>query len=358
MAKTIYDINFYEIKDKSKNTRDMVEYMFDRTLTMFKWENLPDTIPQRSLELFLQYNGFVFLTDKVDGKPRIFYGGLGGEPDYLYRPTLATIANPALKYNAQLKINWDNSNIEDSECVIGLNDYLLRGLLPIHQKYASEIAENEVSMWVGNILTRTPWVLSAQDPKTRESAEDFIKQIFDGNLSVIQENIGQFFEGIKEHQLSTSQTYNLGGLVQLHQYYKAEWFNFIGLNAMQNGVKKEAISVSEEQMNQDVLKPLVDSMLELRQDFCDRVNKKYDLDISVEFDSSWYDNQLELELAQEALEISNEEETMVEESTGEEANEEESNVEENTEETIEETTEEATEEETERREREIKRVEV
>lgn len=357
MAKTIYDINFYDIKNKSKNVRDMVEYMFDRTLNMFKWKNLPDTIPQRSLEMFLQYNGFVFLTDKPDGELRIFYGGLGGEPDYLYRPTLATIANPALRYDAQLKINWDNSNIEDSECVIGLNDYLLRGLLPIHQKYASELAENEVSMWVGNVLTRTPWVLSAQDPKTQESAKDFIKQIFDGNLSIIQENIGQFFEGVKEHQLSTSQTYNLGGLVQLHQYYKAEWFNFIGLNAMQNGVKKEAISVSEEQMNQDILKPLVDSMLELRQDFCDRVNQKYGTDISVEFDSSWYDNQLELELAQEALEMSNEEETVEEESTGED-NTEETNEEVSEEETVIEDTDKATEEETEKREREIKRVEV
>lgn len=301
MKKPIYDINFYEIKDKKRNVRDMVEYMFDRTLNMFKWENLPDTIPQRSLELFLQYNGFVFLTDKPDGEIRIFYGGLGGEPDYLYRPTLATIANPYLKYDAQLKINWDNSNIEESECVIGLNDYLLRGLLSIHSKYASEIAENEVSMWVGNILTRTPWVLSAQDNKTKESAKEFIENIYNGQLSIIQENIGQFFEGVKEHQLSTSQTYNLGGLVQLHQYYKSEWFNQIGLNAMQNGMKKEAISDSEEQMNQDILKPLVDTMLECRKDFCDRANKKYGLDISVDFDSAWKDNEIELEATLEAL---------------------------------------------------------
>lgn len=313
MSKPIYDINLYNIKNKSENVRDMVEYMFDRTLTMFRWNNLPKFIPQRSLEMFLQYNGFVFLTDKPDGELRIFYGGLGGEPDYLYRPSIATIANPYLKYDAQLKINWDNSNIEDSECVIGLNDYLLRGLLPINQKYATEIAENEISMWVGNILTRTPWVLSAQDSKTKESAKEFIENIFNGQLSIIQENIGQFFEGVKEHQLSTSQTYNLGGLVQLHQYYKSEWFNQLGLNAMQNGMKKEAISDSEEQMNQDILKPFIDTMLECRKDFCERVNEKYGTDISVEYDSAWEENEKELEATLEALEPDSEPEEIVDE---------------------------------------------
>lgn len=295
MSKKCYDINFYELKDKEQNTRDMVEYMINRTMSMFKWENLPTTINQRTLELYLQTQGFVLLAYHEE-KPYIYYGGLGGKPDVYYRPTIATIVNPAQNFSAQLKIGWDKGDTE-CECVIGLNDTLLKGLLPLNQKHASEMAENELSMWLSNILVRMPWLLSAQDEKTKKSAEEFLKNIFEGKLGVVTDSA--FLEGIKEHVLSNSNHMILASLIQLNQYYKASWYNELGLNAMQNGMKKEAISDSEEQMNQDILKPFITTMLECRKDFCERVNERFGLDISVDLDSSWLDNEEELELMQE-----------------------------------------------------------
>lgn len=295
MSKKCYDINFYELTDKKQNTRDMVEYMINRTMSMFKWDNLPDTINQRTLELYLQTHGFVLLTYHEE-QPYIYYGGLGGEPDVYYRPTIATIANPAQNFTAQLTIGWDKGDTE-CECVIGLNDILLKGLLPLHQKYASEMAENELSMWLSNVLARMPWLLSAQDDKTQKSAEEFLKNIFEGKLGVVTDSA--FLDGIKEHVLSNSNHQILASLIQLNQYYKASWYNELGLNAMQNGMKKEAISDSEEQMNQDILKPFITTMLECRKDFCERVNERFGLDISVDLDSSWLDNEEELELMQE-----------------------------------------------------------
>lgn len=294
MSKPIYDINFYDLHDKHKNTRDMVEYMFDRTQSMFKWHNLPKTIPQRSLELYLQFQGFVLLV-KHNDEYCIYYGGLGGKPDYLYRPSLATIANPAQNFNAQIPIAWEidenTSSENDGAAVIGLNDPLLKGLLPIHQKYASQISENELTLWLTDILTRMPWLLSAQDDVTKKSAEEMLKNIFEGKLGVVTDSV--FLDGLKEHILNNSNHQSLGALMQLHQYYKASWYNEIGLNAMQNQFKKEAISDSEQQMNTDTLTPFIDIMLACRQDFCDRVNELYGLDISVELDSAWEDNEIE-----------------------------------------------------------------
>lgn len=298
--KQVYDINFYDLKDKKQNTKDMVEYQLDRTLSMFKWKNLPKTIPERSLELYLQTNGFVLLT-KHNDEYCIYYGGLGGEPDYLYRPTIATIANPAQRFDAQLKIAWEvDEDTPEDAAVICINDPLLKGLLPIHQKYASQLAENELTLWLTDILTRMPWLLSAQDGKTKESAEDFLKNIFKGELGVVLDSA--FLEGIKEHVLNNSNHQSLAALMQLHQYYKASWFNEVGLNAMQNQFKKEAISDSEQQMNTDTLTPLIDIMLANREDFCERVNQLYGLDISVELNSAWKDNEIEEEASIEALE--------------------------------------------------------
>ena len=293
MSKKIYDINFYDLHNKDKNVKDLVEYMINRTMSMFKWNNLPKSIPQRSLELYLQTQGFVLLT-KHNDELCIYYGGLGGEPDYLYRPTIATIANPAQRWDAQLPIAWEvDENTPENAAVIGLNDPLLKGLIPINQKYASQLAENELTLWLTDILCRMPWLLSAQDDRTKASAEQMLNNIFEGKLGVVTD--AAFLEGVKEHLLSTHQHQSLGALMQLHQYYKASWFNELGLNAMQNQFKKEAISDSEQQMNTDTLTPFIDIMLKCRQDFCDNVNALYGTDISVELDSAWEDNELEEE---------------------------------------------------------------
>lgn len=342
MAKFKYDINFYDLHDKAQNTRDMVEYNIDRIMSMFKWNNLPKTIPQRSLEMYLMFNGFVLLV-KHNDEYCIYYGGLGGEPDYLYRPTIATIANPAQKWDAQLPIAWevdeDTSTENDGVAVIGLNDTMLKGMLPILRKYASLISENELTLWITDILTRMPWVLSADNDKDKAAADEFIRNVFDGKLSAIQSSA--FLEGLKEHILNNNNHQSLGALMQLHQYYKASLFNEIGLNAMQNQFKKEAISDSEENMNSDVLTPLIDIMLDCRKDFCDRVNALFGLDISVELNSAWKDNEIEEEAMLD--EITNPEE-------GEELSEnevEDTQSEETTEEEELETEEEQTEEESE-----------
>ena len=293
-----YCTDLYKLEEKEDNARDMIKDMLNRTLAMFKWGNLPNTIPERNLELFFQTDGFVILTEH-EGGWYIYNGGLGEEPDQLYRPTLATIANPAQNWSAQLTIGWDKGDTE-CECVVGLNDPLMTGFLPIHRKYASEIAENELSIWLANILTRAPWLLSAQNEKTKKSAQNFLDNIFTGKLGVVDENA--FLEDVKEHLLTNSNHQTLASLIQLHQYYKADWFNKIGLNAMQNGMKKEAISDSEEQMNQDILAPFVDICLKLRKDFCERVNERYGLDITVELASSWEQNQKEQEIALETAE--------------------------------------------------------
>ena len=99
--------------DEQKSIGIYIAYMFNRTQQMFKWSNLPDTIPQRHLELFLQKHGNVCIT-KVNDKLYAFTGGMGGEPDPYYMPTLYTVANPALNFNKSLKIGED--------CVVIPND--------------------------------------------------------------------------------------------------------------------------------------------------------------------------------------------------------------------------------------------
>ena len=66
-------------------------------------------------------------------------------------------------------------------------------------------------------------------------------------------------------------------------------------------MKRESINSNEAQLNDDMLLPLIDDMLKNRQDALDKVNNMFGTDISVEFNSAWEDNQIELDKAQETL---------------------------------------------------------
>lgn len=291
MSKYKYDKDLYDFTNKEQSVADSVVYMLNRTQSMFRWHNLPKSIPQRSLELFLQTNGHVFIMKHGDYLC-VYTGGLGGEPDYLYRPTVYTIANPAQKFSGEFKIDEDG--------VIILNDSMCRGLLPMFRKYASLMTENELSIWLADIEARAPWAISAEDDKALASANEFIADLIKGKIGTIKDSA--FLESLKTNQLTSTQNTTISTLIELEQYLKASWFTDLGLNANYNGMKKEAISDSEKSMSQDVLLPLIDDMLKERQEACERINEMFGTDIWVEFASAWEDNKEEIELEHDVME--------------------------------------------------------
>lgn len=278
----------FDFTNKSSCINQHITYMLIRTQSMFKWEGLPDTIPERSLELFLQTNGNVCFY-KHGGDLYVFTGGMGGEPDPYYMPTIYAIANPALKLSMNLKI--------DSECVVMPNDSLYLGLMPMFSRYASGMTENELSMSIAIINSRVVDLISAPDDRTRASAEKFLADVADGKLGVIAENA--FLDGIRAQPYGTTANSNtLTNLIETEQYLKASWFNDLGLNANYN-MKRESLSTTESQMNNDALLPLVDDMLKCREQAAQKVNEMFGTNISVSLASSWEDNEEEIELAHE-----------------------------------------------------------
>ena len=47
----------FDITDKKRNVQNNIKYMLNRSNIMFEYDGLPDTIPQKELELLLQCNG-------------------------------------------------------------------------------------------------------------------------------------------------------------------------------------------------------------------------------------------------------------------------------------------------------------
>lgn len=280
----------YDFKNKEECVNQHVAYMLNRTQSMFRWSGLPDTIPARMLELYLQTNGNVCWYEH-NGELYVFTGGLGGMPDPYYLPTIYTIANPALSLFVTAEIGKD--------CVVMPNDTLYMGLMPMFRRYATGMSETELSIKISTINTRIVNLMSASDDKTKESAELYLERVEAGELGVIAENA--FLDGVKSQPYgSTGYSNQLTNLIELEQYWKASWFNDLGLNANYN-MKRESLNSEESQLNNDALLPLVDNMLACRQEFVEHVNNMFDTNITVELASSWEDNQQEIDLEHDEM---------------------------------------------------------
>lgn len=272
------------LKDKQYLLRSVVTQMLNRTTKMFKYNGLPDTIKTKDLETQLQVGGFA-IWKEVGGNMYTFTGGLGGEPNPYYLPTIAIVANPALKYNASLKI--------DEQCVVMLNDNYYQGMLPVFNKYGALLVEAELSLKMAVLNARVPALIQADNDGTYKSAKEFFEKIVAGEeYGIISSK--EFFDGIRSQDFY-KQAY-IKDLIEAIQYIRGTWYNEIGLNATFN-MKREAINEAEATLNEDILQPTIDNMLECRQDALEKVNKMFGTNITVEFASTWKQNEKEEDLA-------------------------------------------------------------
>lgn len=282
-------IKQYNFGDKRHNQNSYVMYMINRVMRMFKYDGLPDTIPQRMLELYTMVNGHSVIVEH-ESKLYVCFGGFSGEPDEYYMPKQYIVANPYLKLFETFTINED--------CVLIKNDSMMCGLMPMFNRYASALVENDLTMNIVDINSRIPMLIESQDDKTYASAMKFIKDVEGGELSVIASN--GFLEGLRTQPYSTNTRNIITDLIEYHQYLKASWFNDIGLNANYN-MKRESITADESQLNDDMLLPLIDDMKECRQEAIDQINNMWGTDITIEYASTWAINEEEISLELEAM---------------------------------------------------------
>ena len=274
MSKNKLFDKFYNYQDKTKNINTYVFNYLNKTNSMFRYHNLPESIPADMLESFLQRNGYVCIA-KHENTLYAFVGGLGGELDVYYRPTICTVANPAL--------NLSKDFVIDKDCIIMKNDTNLQGLLPIILRYSSMLVENDISMVLATYNTRIQKIVSASDDGTIASAKEYLSQIVSGKQGIIADNA--FLKSLDVKDSSTDNKI-IEELIKQNQYLKSSMLNEVGLQANTN-LKKERLVSAEIESNSESLYPIVDDMLKCRKNAIEKVNKMFGTNIEVEFNSSW-----------------------------------------------------------------------
>ena len=262
------------LTDKKALLKQFKESQLNKSLTMFEWQNLPDTLPMVELEKMLQINGYAIIA-KYQNNVYAFQGGFTGQDAY-NRPTQVIVNNPALKLNTTYTINED--------CIVIVNDDMKQGLIKIYEYFGQRLIENQITMLMTDYNLRMPFTISSSDDQTTQSAKDYLNKIIDGSLGVIGEQ--KLFKALNVTPTNSKQTATFSDLYGYQQFILAQLNNTIGL-ATNNNMKRERLTTNEIEINKNASYPLVDNMLRNRQQAVEQINKMFGLDISVEYNSIW-----------------------------------------------------------------------
>ena len=263
-----------QLTDKHKLLKHFKSNQLNKSLTMFEWSNLPDTIPQVELEKMLQINGYAVIAE-YQGKLYAFQAGFSGQDPY-NQPTKAIVNNPALKNNTTYTIGED--------CIVIKNDDMKQGLNGIYEYYGQRLIENQITMLMTDYNLRMPFTISSSDDQTTQSAKMYLKKIIDGSLGVIGEQ--KLFKALSVTPTNSKQTATFADLYGYQQFIIAQLNNTIGL-ATNNNMKRERLTTNEIEVNKNASYPLVDNMLKNRQQAVDAINEMFNTDVSVEYSSIW-----------------------------------------------------------------------
>ncbi len=264
----------YKPTDKANNLNNLNNMFLNKTLTMFLYQGLPDSLPYEELEKILQTDGKAWISEYNDKLIAFKINLIYDDVD---------VYGNALKGNIYLadKKEWKKVKIKDG--VLIKNDFLGLGLKHIFSKYGYLINESTLTLSIANIWKRTEKVFNANDDGTAESVKNYIKQVEEGKTVPIVSSL--LYDSLNVASPQASST-SLHDLIEYDNYIKSQFYNEIGLYYNSN-MKKERLITSEVETGLNANYPLVDNMFNSRKQGIKKLNKKYNLDVEIEFTSSW-----------------------------------------------------------------------
>lgn len=281
------------IRNKKARYTEKVEKILNMTARAIGWGNIETYLPEMppvTMEQYTQTAGWSALIKK-DDKYHLVSGicaGFIGDWTEYFLPQGVIVSNPY----ATEKI--DGQYYFGKDAVLLRNDTYMRGLYPIICPRVEMMCENDVSILCGLENLRIINIIHALNDSMKTAAESFFKQIRFGRSGIItgKDSRNKWSGGDNSPVIENLPT---GGVpanymiqfIETAQYIKGSLYNDLGLQYNSN-MKRESLNDAETTMNSDVLRPLIDNMMECRKQFCKDCKEVFGIDIQPpELQGAW-----------------------------------------------------------------------
>ena len=247
-------------------------------LDIFKYKNLPESLPQREIESNLIMTGHCVIFP-CKGELVTAVSSIFGFDKY-YQPTKFTYAQAVLGSKSNLKIDdyaiIYNSSLKDNV----LNLPCDGSLITFIQRYARQLADMESTINIYLVNMRKPYIPVATDDVTKSSLKKFFDKIALGKREIVVDK--PILESFRNVDIATKTTNDtLTDLLQCRDKILEMFYRDIGVKFRNN--KRANMTESEIESDNQVLLISLDDMLEQRQHDLDKnVNARYGTNIGVE----------------------------------------------------------------------------
>lgn len=264
------DREFWE--SATRNNATYIQYynrLTELSISMFEWQNLPDTVDERFMELALFSTGMaVFFKDEELDDYLALRSMINGGFN-VYRIPIRRRAYADNGYQKEL-------TIKDS--VLIYNNLLHTNSVLDVQLFAGKLAELDRTIQVNARAQKTP-VLIKCDENQRLTMLNLYKE-YDGNAPVIFGDRSLNADGISV--LKTDAPYNADKLYQLKTQIWNEALTYLGISNI-TIAKKERMITDEVARTQGGVVASRYSRLESRRQACRQINKMFGLDVWVDY---------------------------------------------------------------------------
>lgn len=273
-----YDIRQY---------RFWVRYFETLAISSFEWQGVPDEIPVRAIEyIMLKFGWGAMFTDYDTGKYLFAQAAPSNNVDMYYNPNRIMLYAPNGMSWERHCSNWvrngdgpEDMTFEDGDAVM-LYDNLLRVPLgEVIRNYARRLAEIDRIVEVNMGAQRTPFIIKGP-AGSKMNRKSLIKHLEHNDQYIEVNDAGNFDNSIDV--LQTAAPYIAKDLLEDKKKILNEAITFFGIDNTDTE-KKERMIDAEATSNNEQIMVCRRSRLEMRRTFCEQVNKKWGLDMTVEW---------------------------------------------------------------------------
>lgn len=250
--------------------------LLERVARIFQWEGLDDICEQRQIELRALCDGFTGLVNDDIVGLMVTRGKFNGITQYSDLPFISEYTN-FLYANPIAK---GGNPVIDKECVILNNTSLRTSILPLVKRYASLLAHAEISIKCSLIALRETEIFSVEDDKTRENVLMWHKKLYKGEPDVIvDKSLVNAIQNISANHGQNNQS-TIQAIDVRNQLLRA-FYQDMGVRYTMD--KKERMVSDEVTSDNQVLLVNVNDMLKQRQKFCEKANRLFKTNLTVDF---------------------------------------------------------------------------